>query len=97
MRTDETHLLTRMGSPAFDQLARLSRPCPTPADPTLPPAAIARGSIGGSRTLTRPWPLTQFMQNQARAAHTNVTALASLTYGTWAPFASGAWATADNR
>lgn len=87
MRTDETHLLTRMGSPVFVQLARLSRPCPAPASPTLPPAAIIRGSIGGSRTLTRPWPLTQFMQNQVRVARANVTALASLAYGTWAPFA----------
>ncbi len=90
MRTDETHLAASMGSPAFDQAACLSRPCPAPADPTLPPAAIARGSIGGSRTLTQPWPLTRFMQNQARAARANVTALASLAYGTWAPFASGA-------
>lgn len=90
MRTDETHLAASMGSPAFDQLARLSRPCPAPADPTLPPAAIIRGSIGGSRTLTRPWPLAQFMQNQARVARANVTSLASLVYGSWAPFASGA-------
>lgn len=90
MTTDETHLLTRMGSPAFDQLARLSRLCPAPADPTLPPAAIIRGSIGGSRTLTRPWPLARFMEYQARAARANVTSLASLVYGSWAPFASGA-------
>ena len=90
MTTDETHLLARMGSPVFDQAARLSRPCPAPADPTLPPAAIARGSIGGSWNLTRPWPLAQFMQNQARAARANVTSLASLVYGSWAPFASGA-------
>lgn len=90
MTPDETHLLARMGSPVFDQLARLSRPCPAPADPTLPPAAIIRGSVGGSRTLTRPWPLARFMEHQARAARANVTALASLVYGSWAPFASGA-------
>lgn len=79
--------------PPLTRLPHLSRPCPAPATPTLPPAAIIRGSIGGSRTLTRPWPLTQFMQNQARAARVNVTSLASLVYGSWAPFASGAAAT----
>lgn len=90
MTPDETHLAANMGSPVFDQLARLSRPCPAPATPTLPPAAIIRGSIGGSRTLTRPWPLTRFMEHQARAARAS---MSSLAYGAWAPFASGAAAT----
>lgn len=90
MTTDETHLAASMGSPVFGQQAHLPRPCPAPANPTLSPAALVRGSIGGSRTLTRPWPLARFMERQARAARANVTALASLTYGTWAPFASGA-------
>lgn len=90
MTADETHLAASMGSPVFGQLAHLSQPCPAPATPTLPPATIVRGSIGGSRTLTCPWPLARFMERQARAARANVTALASLAYGTWAPSASGA-------
>lgn len=87
MRTDETHLLASMGSPVFDQLARLSRPCPAPADSLSTPPMMIVGDIRGGRSARRPSFLEQIIKQQHLAERAN---MASLTYGSWAPFASGA-------
>lgn len=90
MTTDETHLLARMGSPAFGQQGRPSQPYFLPADSLSTPPTIAVGNIRGGRSAKRPSFLEQTIKRQYLAEHAN---MASLTYGTWAPFASGAAAT----
>ena len=90
MSTDETHLAASMGSPASDQAARLSRPCPAPADSLSTPPTMVVGDIRGGRSAKRPSFLEQIIKQQYLAERAN---MASLAYGSWAPFASGAAAT----
>lgn len=79
-----------MESSTFDQLARLSRAQPLLTHSHHPAPMMVVGAIRAWRSASRPSFLEHFMKQKRLAEQSN---MASLTYRSWNPLASGVAAT----